>query len=60
MQIPFLSLQSIDPSALLSVCGRTTAAVSKIADACERSAKSREPVDLTWDAEAEVPEGYTA
>ncbi len=42
----------------LSVCGRATVAVSKIADACERSARSGQPVELEWGQE-ELPEGYS-
>lgn len=41
----------------ISVTDRMTKAVTKIADACERSARSGKPVHLTWKAD-EIPEGY--
>jgi len=41
----------------MSVTGRMTQAVSKIADACEESAKTGVPVKMTWGPE-EVPEDY--
>jgi len=40
-----------------SVTGRMTAAVSKIADACEESARSGAPVKMTW-TEEELPEEW--
>ena len=41
----------------LSVSGKMTLAVSKIATACETSARSGKPVELTWDA-SEIPDEY--
>jgi len=42
----------------MSVTDRMTAAVSKIADACEESAKTGQPVNLSW-SEDEIPtDGY--
>jgi len=41
----------------MSVTGRMTSAVSKIADACEDSAKTGQTVKLDWE-ENEIPEGY--
>ena len=41
----------------ISVTGRMTQAVSKIASACEESAKTGKPVTLTWTKD-EIPEGY--
>jgi myo-inositol 2-dehydrogenase/D-chiro-inositol 1-dehydrogenase len=40
-----------------SVTGKMTQAVTKIATACEESAKSGKPVQIKWDKE-EIPEGY--
>ena len=50
-------LDVVQNKASMSVTGRMTAAVSKIADACEESAKSGQPVKMTWSKE-ELPEGY--
>jgi predicted dehydrogenase len=52
-------LDVVQAGAVMSVTGAMTAAVSKIADACEESAKSGQPVQLAWGA-AEVPGGYQA
>eukprot|EP00088_Acartia_fossae_P065434 TRINITY_DN806_c0_g1_i1.p1 TRINITY_DN806_c0_g1~~TRINITY_DN806_c0_g1_i1.p1 ORF type:complete len:390 (-),score=86.89 TRINITY_DN806_c0_g1_i1:164-1333(-) len=41
----------------MSVTDRMTSAVSKVADACEESAKSGMPVKLIWASE-EIPEDY--
>ena len=41
----------------MSVTARMTSAVSKIADACEESAKTGAAVRLDWTDE-EMPEGY--
>jgi len=41
----------------MSVTGRMTSAVSKIADACEESAKTGKTVQLAW-LDEELPEGY--
>ena len=41
----------------MSVTDRMTSAVSKIADACEDSAKSGKAVALSW-ADDELPQGY--
>ncbi|XP_023332543.1 uncharacterized protein LOC111704521 isoform X2 [Eurytemora carolleeae] len=41
----------------MSVTDRMTAAVSKIADACEESARSGKPVQLNWTVQ-EIPKGY--
>jgi len=41
----------------MSVTGRMTQAVSKIADACEESAKSGLPVKISW-APSEIPDDY--
>ena len=41
----------------MSVTDRMTSAVSKIADACEDSAKSGKAVALTW-RDDELPQGY--
>ena len=40
-----------------SVSGRMTMAISKIATACEKAAKSGLPVKLEWD-NSEIPEEY--
>ena len=40
-----------------SVTDRMTMAVSKIATACEKAAKSGLPVKMEWDA-SEIPEDY--
>ena len=40
-----------------SVTGRMTLAISKIASSCEESARSGQPVKLTWE-EHELPQGY--
>jgi len=40
-----------------SVTGRMTLAISKIASSCEESARSGQPVKLTWE-EHELPHGY--
>ena len=50
-------LDVVQEKTSMSVTGRMTAAVSKIADACEESAKSGQPVKLTWTVD-ELPEGY--
>ena len=50
-------LDVVQDKVSMSVTGRMTAAVSKIADACEESAKLGQPVKLAWTAE-ELPEGY--
>jgi len=50
-------LDVVQDKASMSVTGRMTAAVSKIADACEESAKLGQPVKLAWTVE-ELPEGY--
>ena len=42
----------------MSVTGLMTSAVSKIADACEESARSGETIALTW-TEDELPEGVS-
>ena len=41
----------------LSVSGKMTLAVSKIATACELSARSGKPVQLNWKA-SEIPNEY--
>ena len=41
----------------MSVTDRMTSAVSKIADACEESAKTARAVQLSW-KEDELPQGY--
>ena len=41
----------------LSITGKMTLAVSKIATACENSARSGKPVQISWDA-SEIPEQY--
>ena len=41
----------------LSVSGKMTLAVSKIATACEESARSGKPVELTWE-DSELPNEY--
>jgi hypothetical protein len=41
----------------LSVAGKMTMAVSKVCTACAKSAKSGQPVKLTW-SEEEIPEEY--
>ena len=41
----------------MSVTDRMTSAVSKIADACEESAKTNKAVQLSWE-EGELPQGY--
>ena len=45
-------------NAKMSVTDRMTSAVSKIADACEESARSGETIALTW-TEDELPEGVS-
>jgi len=50
-------LDVVQNNVTMSVTDRMTSAVSKIADACEESAKTGAPVDLTWGPE-EVPHGY--
>jgi len=50
-------LDVIQKGEKMSVTDRMTAAVSKVADACEESAKSGGAVKLTWAAE-EIPEDY--
>ena len=42
----------------MSVTDRMTSAVSKIADACEESARSGDTVTLNW-TEDELPEGFS-
>ena len=41
----------------LSITGKMTQAVSKIATACEESARKGVPIKLQWD-EKELPPGY--
>ena len=41
----------------MSVTDRMTSAVSKIADACEESAKTNKAVQLSWE-DKELPQGY--
>ena len=43
--------------AAMSVTDRMTSAVSKIADACEESARAGVVVDLEWTQE-EIPDNY--
>merc|ERR1712071_15469 len=50
-------LDVVQGKAAMSVTGRMTSAVSKIANACEESAKLGRAVKLEWSAE-EIPEGY--
>jgi len=50
-------LDVVQKGAPLSVTDRMTSAVSKVADACEESVKSGQPVDLTW-APEEIPQDY--
>ena len=50
-------LDILQKGADMSVTGRMTSAVSKIADACEESARSGLPVSLTW-SEEELSPGY--
>ena len=44
--------------AVMSVTDRMTSAVSKIADACEESARAGVAVDLEWSQE-EIPENFS-
>ena len=41
----------------LSISGKMTLAVSKIATACEASARSGKPVEISWTT-SEIPEEY--
>ena len=41
----------------MSVTDRMTSAVSKIADACEESARTKTRVTLEW-SQDEIPQGY--
>ena len=50
--------KSSQNNAKMSVTDRMTSAVSKIADACEESARSGETIALTW-TEDELPEGVS-
>jgi len=50
-------LQVVQGRATMSVTDRMTSLVSKIADACEESAKTGEAVKLSWSPE-EIPEDY--
>jgi len=51
-------LDVVQNNAKMSVTDRMTSAVSKIADACEESARSGETIALTW-TEDELPEGVS-
>jgi len=51
-------LDVVQAGAAMSVTDRMTSAVSKIADACEESARSGEAVTMTW-APEELPEGFS-
>lgn len=50
-------LDVVQGKASMSVTARMTSAVSKIADACEESAKTGAAVGLDW-TDGEMPEGY--
>jgi len=50
-------LDVVQKGETMSVTGRMTSAVSKVADACEESAKSGMPVKLSWEKD-EIPEDY--
>ena len=50
-------LDVVQAGAKMSVTGRMTGAVSKIAAACETSARTGQPVSLSW-AEEELSPGY--
>ena len=50
-------LEVVHGNVASSVTGKMTSAVSKIASAAEQSARSRQPVDITWQR-SEIPEEY--
>ena len=50
-------LDVLQDGASMSVTARMTSAVSKIADACETSARTGQPVSLAW-TEEELSPGY--